>query len=117
MKTKTLTAHMGRGVQKALIMWCLCTFAFVYMAHCANTQITTGDADAQKPLAVGSPAELASRMGECWDTGNHGMPTHVIYRTLKGGEWKIGGSEKVGIAFDQLFGNGPKRVVVFKFCR
>lgn len=67
-----------------------------------------------KPDAVGSPQELASRM-DCWQSGNHGMPSHVVYRL--NGDWMIGGSKAVGMAFEQIFNGVDNDMTIHAFCK
>jgi hypothetical protein len=68
----------------------------------------------ERPIAVGSPVQLTEGF-DCWASGDHGMPTHVIYHT--GGNWKIGGTKAVDKAFKQIFDHQDNGMTIYRFCK
>ena len=103
------------NVTKFLIRLVVVFSAFLYMALIA-TGPTYSDAGEGKPLAVGSPDELASHLS-CWDAEHPALtdhPTHVVYRY--DGDWKVGGTAKVSEALDNIFGVRDTGLVVYVFC-
>lgn len=83
---------------------------FMVWAHAHLTPVEP----VERPMAVGSPEELSSRM-DCWKSGDHGMPTNVIFRM--DGDWKIGGSKAVDKAFGQIFDGEDNGITIYAFCK
>lgn len=89
----------------------LAFFAFQFMASQAYS-IPPGTADdvmANRPHAVGSPVWLMEK-NNCWQSGNHDYPGHVIART-NAGDWKIYGQAVV----DNTLA-GKSSMVVYAYC-
>lgn len=105
-----------KALTKTLFWFGIVVIGFTVMMHSANGSIAHEDASQGKPLAVGSPAEIATHFNECWNSGNHGEPRFVIYRPVKGGDWKVGGAYQVHVALEQMFNRAPQTIVIHAFC-
>lgn len=74
--TKTVRQSLARAAVKALVVYCLVAAAFVFVTNAEPLKA------AERPLAVGSPAQLVSEH-DCWlgaaPADMEGkMPSHVV---------------------------------------
>lgn len=109
---------MNKFAAKVTVRFLLAAAAFFFMAFFGGNGAIVGESVGEpfnKPLAVGSPAELATHFEKCWTSGDNGLPSHVIYRY--DGDWKVGGSAKVGEALDMIFENGKSEMTIYSFCK
>lgn len=111
---KPFRNYLARALGRGMLFLGITIMLFGYANHASN--VAKSD-PVERPLAVGSPAELQTHFSECWSSGDKGLPDAVIYRPVEGGDWAVGGKHIAGKVLDEMFDKKPDTLVFYSFCR